>query len=93
MDAPILRVDLERMKSSISHMFNVENTELQEMVSAELARQLNLECVQALIVEYTRECVHAAIKDLTGNYRLKAAITNMIADMITERLTNDPPAS
>jgi len=86
---PRIRIELEGIRQYTEHAFLQNNEELSKMVIDEIERQLQLNWVQDKIRLSVELCIKEAIDDVSNNYKLKSAITELIGDSI-EKLIKEP---
>ncbi len=89
MEFPVLRIELEGLKQNIATMFNQNNDELNKMVIETIENKLTAEWVQAEINSAVEYCIRNAIKEVSGNWKLQAAITELISENIEKLITKD----
>lgn len=85
-DIPRLRIELDSVKQVTHHMLMTNQSELNDMVLQALEKTLNQEWVQEQIQEQVNMAVHQAIANVSNNYPLKQAITDLIATQLRERV-------
>jgi len=81
---PVLRFEMEGIKHTVQHMFNEHNNELSRMVTNEIEQQLSQEWLQLEITKNVSTCMEKAVKDVSNNWKLQNAITNLIGDAVAE---------
>lgn len=86
-EIPRLRIELEGIKATVAHMFAQNQDALLEMISETLERTLNQEWIQEEINREVENCIRKAIADVSNNYNLRSAITNMVADQVDKLLS------
>lgn len=87
MEFPRIRVELEGVRQNITHLFNENNDKLNEMVIEEINRQLTEDYIVSNIQRCVSDCIEKAVDDVANNYKLKTAITNIIAESIEKLIS------
>ena len=88
-ELPILRIELDGVRSNIAHMFNANNNELNEMVKASLDKTLTHAWVAERIDFNVRECIRQAVEGISNNYELRTAISEAIVDQVIRNINGD----
>ncbi len=83
-DVPILRIELEGVRSSVVTMLQDRNDELNKMIAQEIDATLKLEWVQEKISYVVKEMIGKAIDKVSNNYQLQDAIASLVSNAVTE---------
>ena len=81
---PLLRIELEGLKQNVTMMFNQNNEALNKMVLDTLEKTLTEKWVQEKVNQEVTNCIEAAIKEISNNWKLRSAITDLISSSINE---------
>lgn len=84
-DLPIIRLEIESLKRSISHMMSVSNNELDDLVKQSLERTLNAEWIIEEVDAAVNKVIKESINNLTNNYKLRSVIEDAMAMSIIEK--------
>ncbi len=83
-DLPMIRVEIEGVRQTVTRMFNDRNNELNDMVIESLDRQLSESWVQSEIDEAVKQCAKNAIAALADDWRLQQAITKLVGESVSK---------
>lgn len=81
-DMACLKIDIARMKDTISHAFMLRNKEIQSVVDSELEKLLSERNIVAEIRVQINKALDNAIKELSASYKIRSALTTVMEDFI-----------
>ena len=77
-----LKIELEGLKTSVQHMFNDHNEELNKYIIEQVNSTLTEEWVKESVKKQVNICVQNAVNDISENWALQSAIKNVIGDHV-----------
>lgn len=87
---PVIRFDIEGIKSSVMHVFGVHNNEFSQLIQDTIEKTITMEWVEKSVQTAVDDCIKESINQITSNYELKRAITSVITDTISVAITQRP---
>lgn len=84
---PRLKIEIEGLKQSVVQIFNQNNQELSDMVTKTIEDRLKSEWVQDQINLAVEQCIREAISNVSNNYELQRALTNLISASVAELIS------
>jgi hypothetical protein len=85
-EMPILRFELDGVRSRVAHMLSSKNDELNELVLQSLDRQLTQEWVMAEIDAAVKGALLSAIRSVGDNYTVRSALNEVICGVVSENI-------
>lgn len=85
-ETPKIKIEIEGVRSSILHHFDVANNDLNKRILNTIEETLTLDYIDQQIKQVVFKCLTEAIDDVANNYQLKSAITTVVSDSITKIL-------
>ena len=85
MEMPIIRIEIERLKSCVNTMLSTHSIELNAYVKKSIEDQIQAEWVMQEIDMEVKTAIHKAIKGISNNYHLTNAIEDLIARTLAEK--------
>lgn len=86
MDFPILRIELEGIRSTITHALGNRNEDINKLIAKAFEEKLTQEWVQQQIGIAVDDCIRSAIKTLSSNYGLQSVIQEAIVEKLQEAI-------
>lgn len=83
---PIIRLEIERLRHSVTNVMLDSNNEINAIISESLNKQLTEGWVMQEIDLAVKECLKEAIKGIANSYQLRNAITESISNVIVDKL-------
>ena len=78
LEMPIIRIELERMSETISHMFNDHQDEIKGYIKERLTNTINEDWVRSAIDQQLNLAVTKAVERISENYDLQRVIETSI---------------
>ena len=85
MDMPIIRIEIERLKSCVNMMLSTHSTELNAYVKKSIEEQIQAEWLMKEIDKEVKEAIYKSIKGISSNYQLIHAIEDLIAKTLADK--------
>jgi len=82
LNMPMLKIEIEGLRYSVIHAFDGHNKDFSEHVADTLEKTLTEEWVKKSVQEAVNECIKTAVKNISGNYQMQRAITDLMSDKL-----------
>lgn len=79
---PVIRLNLEGIRSQITHAFMAHSEELNQMVAAGLEKALSADNLQERINEEVQNAIDDAIKSLSSNYTIRSIVFDIVSEAL-----------
>jgi hypothetical protein len=83
-DIPRIHIELEGTRRTIQAAFLDHDNDMSKMVQDSIEKTLTKGWVESEIQDQVNKMIRSAIEDITNNYELKRAISDLVANRITE---------
>lgn len=85
MNMPIITIEIDRLRQGVHAMLIDHNKELDKYVQHVIDTQLNQEWVMHQIDREVKQLIENAISEISQNWRLKEAITDVVANALADK--------
>lgn len=86
---PIIKIEIDRLREQIAGVLIDRNAELNDMIAAEIEKQITLPWVQAEMAKAVRNCMQQAFENIGNNYKLQKAIEDLAVEQLTNSLEGE----
>jgi len=86
---PVLKIEIEAVRTQVSTLLTDRNNEINEHIVKSLKNQLSEDWVIAEIDAAVKRCLKQAIEDISNNYQMRNAITDLVAGIIAKKLSDN----
>lgn len=84
---PIIRIELDGVRNTVAAMLTDKNKEISEYVIKSLEKQITEDWVIEEIDTAVKSCLKSAIASVANDYQMRSAITELISNAVTHKLT------